>query len=542
VITSPEVSEVRNDLVVLAAIATLLFVPFLGARDLWNPNEPTYGLAVVEMLESGDWLVPTIGGESFPEKPILYFWLALVSSKLLGGPSELALRLPLALSGIVSVALIYLLVLPYAGQLRARIAAILYATTFMVHWGARAVQMDFLVNVAMLAVVLAVSRVVDGRLAPWPGWILAGAAAGLGFAAKGPVTWILPALVLVVYLGWRRRLGALLHPAVAVGGAVALAIAAPWFMLLQAAGHGDVISEVLVRQNFVRYVDAWDHPGPWWYYLYYFWIDMAPWAWFVPLAAGIPVRIGSKRALNGLAWIWIVATLLFFSLSTSKRSAYILPIAPAVAVLAAGVAERLWLQALVRWRRDLALGLMAAASMVGIAVGGWILSVGVRRYPAVEAQGALIGLVLAVGGLVVLAGLLRPARAYRLVPLAFLGYVLALYVAGSAVVLPAIDRYKSPRAFAEQINREVPPDARLASYGLWKYRGGYRFYTGRPIPNLTEVEALRRHWDDAAGQAWLLVENRRLEEARQVIGNIDPVIEAEIGSKTAYLFRNGVRP
>jgi 4-amino-4-deoxy-L-arabinose transferase-like glycosyltransferase len=531
-----ETRQTRIDLVVAVLFAALVFLPALGARDLWNPNEPTYGRAVAEMLESGDWLVPTVGGEAFPEKPILYFWAALVCSKLLGGVSELSLRLPLALAGILSVALLYLLVLPYAGRLRARLAVVLYATTFMVHWGARAVQMDFLVTVAMLAVMLAVMRVLDGLWSPWYGFGIAGLAAGLGFAAKGPVTWVLPGLAVLALLAWRGRLPALWHPAAPIGVAITLAVAAPWFLMLWAAGEGGVIHEVLVRQNFVRYVDAWDHHGAWWYYLYYFWIDMAPWSWFVPLSIGSPVRQGRKRVLIGMAWIWIVVTLLFFSLSASKRSAYILPLAPAVAVLAAGVAERLWLGAMARWRRDVCLGLMGAAAVAGLTAAGWIFFRGVHRYPEVEGVASLLALVLFVGGIAVLAGLLRPTRAHRVVPAIFLGVVLALYVAGSWFVLPAVDRYKSPREFSERVNAIVPAGDALASYGMWKWRGGYRYYTGRSIPNLSRPEDLRAYW--SGGGPWLLVEHRKLDEAREVIGPLEPVAEARIGSKTAYLFAN----
>ena len=83
-------TTVRRDLIGLAFVAALLFVPWLGARDLWNPNEPLYGQAVSEMAARGDWLVPTVNGSVFDEKPILYFWLALAASSVLGGVSETA--------------------------------------------------------------------------------------------------------------------------------------------------------------------------------------------------------------------------------------------------------------------------------------------------------------------------------------------------------------------------------------------------------------------------------------------------------------------
>jgi 4-amino-4-deoxy-L-arabinose transferase-like glycosyltransferase len=184
--------EVRRDLVVLLVAAGLLFALVLGARDLWNPNEPVYGQAVSEMLDGGDWLMPSVNGVPFAEKPILYFWLAGLSAMLFGGAGEFALRLPLALTSALSVGFVYLLIHPYGGRSRARLGAALYATTYLVFWSARSIQMDSLVGWTTLGAVLVVCRVLDHRLKAELGFVLAGIAVGLGLLAKGPVGLICP--------------------------------------------------------------------------------------------------------------------------------------------------------------------------------------------------------------------------------------------------------------------------------------------------------------------------------------------------------------
>lgn len=177
----------QRDLWALALGSATLFLVALGARDLWNPNEPIYGRAVVEMWERGSWLIPTVNSGVFAEKPILYYWLALAVSKLFGGVSELTLRLPSAGAGVTAVLLTYLLVLPYAGRTRARLAGVFLATQYLVWWTSRAVQMDVFVLVCTVGVLLPLSRMLDFDLRPAKAWALAGVAAGLGFAAKGPV-------------------------------------------------------------------------------------------------------------------------------------------------------------------------------------------------------------------------------------------------------------------------------------------------------------------------------------------------------------------
>ena len=83
----------QRDLWIVGALMAVLFLAALGARDLWNPNEPVYGAAVQEMAEEGRWLLPQVNGRLFPEKPILYFWLGRIAAALTGGTHELALRL-----------------------------------------------------------------------------------------------------------------------------------------------------------------------------------------------------------------------------------------------------------------------------------------------------------------------------------------------------------------------------------------------------------------------------------------------------------------
>ena len=72
----------------LALISGLLFFPGLGARDFWAPGQPIYGEVIRVMFNNDNWLVPTLNGQSYVDKPILYFWLALAISKLAGAVGE----------------------------------------------------------------------------------------------------------------------------------------------------------------------------------------------------------------------------------------------------------------------------------------------------------------------------------------------------------------------------------------------------------------------------------------------------------------------
>jgi 4-amino-4-deoxy-L-arabinose transferase-like glycosyltransferase len=528
-----------GDLLLVGAIAALLFLPWLGARDLWNPNEPLYGVAVAEMAARGDWLVPTVNGEPFAEKPILYYWLALAAAAV-GGVNEWTLRLPSAAAGIAAVCLLYALATPYVGRARGRLAGLLLATTFVVCWSARQVQMDLLLGACTLAAVLGATRALDGLWRPVAGWSLAGVAAGLGFLAKGPVGLVCPALAVVGYAAATGRAASLVGRAAWIAPVACAGVAAPWPLLLATRGPTGFLYELLVRQNLLRVVEPWDHEAPWWYYLAYLWIDMAPWSWLLAVAWALPPAAGRERALHRLAWTWLALTVLFFSLSPCKRSPYILPAAPAVALLAAAVVERFTGRGPAGRLRA---GPALVAGLLGLLLAGgaalllaeppWVASAGLGAVRAARTLALVLALAAGLAWAGMLAGLRRP----RLAPGLVLGALATVYLGAAAVALPAADPFKSARPFAEAIRTFVPPDAPLRGFHVWRWRAGYTYYVGRPIPHLDSLEALREHWT-REGPAFVIVERGRLEQARRVLGDVEPVASRAVGSNHAYLFAN----
>ena len=55
-------------------VGAVVFVAFLGARDLWYPDEPDIGQVTKAMFESGDWIVPRRNGEVWIDYPPLLYW------------------------------------------------------------------------------------------------------------------------------------------------------------------------------------------------------------------------------------------------------------------------------------------------------------------------------------------------------------------------------------------------------------------------------------------------------------------------------------
>src|SRR5208337_5022009 len=96
---------------------------------------------------------------------------------------------------------------------------------------------------------------------------------------------------------------------------------------------------MVYRENVVRFFHPFDHRGPIYLYVYVIFGLMAPWSALLPAAL---VETHTLRRADAeparsdrFALVYFWATFIFFTLSGSRRSYYILPILPAAAILVA---------------------------------------------------------------------------------------------------------------------------------------------------------------------------------------------------------------
>lgn len=93
-------------LLALVLLSVTLFFIGLGATRLFDADEPAYAQAAREMLEGGDWVAPHFNGQPRFDKPILFYWLILLSYRAFG-ITEFAVRFWSALAGLGLVALLW---------------------------------------------------------------------------------------------------------------------------------------------------------------------------------------------------------------------------------------------------------------------------------------------------------------------------------------------------------------------------------------------------------------------------------------------------
>ncbi len=303
---------------------------------LFEPDETRYAQIALEMHDTGDWVVPRLNGEPYLDKPPMLYWLMALSYKVLG-VSEQAARLPTALAALLTVLLTYLLGRRLLGDRAASIGAVLLLLSAGFFFAGRFVMMDSLLTLFSTVGLLAgaVALHANHRTLSW--WVLAGVACGLGALTKGPVVGVIcvPPLLMAA---WLTRNGRVFRPRVALALLLpAVAIAAPWFLLISSS-HQEFSSHFFWTHHLVRFFHAFNHSEPWWFYFPVLAISLLPGSLlFGALTVylfGRGKRVNESKTILArsqqlgvvlLAGVWVVV---FFSLSTCKLPAYILPALP----------------------------------------------------------------------------------------------------------------------------------------------------------------------------------------------------------------------
>ena len=307
----------------LWVLVALLWFGTLGIRPLYKADESRYGEISREMVASGDGVTPRLNGFKYFEKQPLQYWVTAALFKALGERDWVA-RLWTALLGLAGIALTL-----YAGNrlfgppMGAYAAAVLAGSPLYVVLGqvnTLDMSVTFFLSAAMFA--LCMQRML------WF-WV----ACALAVLSKGLIGIVLPAGAILLYLLLRRDWSLMRRLRILPGLALFLVIAAPWFIAVSAA-NAEFAHFFFVQEHFQRFTtELHQRVHPWWYFVPVLAAGMAP--WLVPLGHAAVRALRERSDAELLLWCWALVVFIFFSVSSSKLPPYILPIFPALAVLAA---------------------------------------------------------------------------------------------------------------------------------------------------------------------------------------------------------------
>ena len=321
----------KHPLIILIFIWFLFIALPIGNRGLWAPDEPRYIQVAWEMSQSKSYLIPIMNGEIYAEKPPLFFWLTILFAKITS--FENASRWVSAFASLGTLLLTYLLGQISGNRKIGFTAALILMTsslfTLLMSTGNIDTTLTFFTTLSLF---FFIKWDLDGKLKYL---IFAYIACGVGILAKGPVALVLPWLAYIVWeisKFFRQEKPSFLH--LLWGPLIALAVAAAWVIPACIAGGQEYTRVILLKQQMGRAIQAYVHRRPWFEYLLVFPPNALP--WFVVLVGAIPELknlIKEKNRLIILYVIWFCAIFIFFSLVSSKRERYLLPIYPVFSLL-----------------------------------------------------------------------------------------------------------------------------------------------------------------------------------------------------------------
>jgi 4-amino-4-deoxy-L-arabinose transferase-like glycosyltransferase len=459
----------------------------LGCLPLLAPDEGRNAEVGREMKESGAWLVPTYNGLDYLDKPAFYFKTVALSLVAFGN-NETAARLPSALFGGALVLLTFGFARKIHGTRGGLLAAIIVATTPLYAANSRTVIFDIALAFFVCGAIFAgyLAEAADGKTRR--NWYLLGAAsAGCATLVKGPVGFLIPMLVLLVFHRVENMRGAwkrLLSP---LNLLAFFAITLPWFVGLCLV-HRDFFHYGVIEESFHRFTSAkaFHRHEPFYFYFFIIVATFFPWSLLLP-EAGLTTwkQRWAKHPADRLCVVWSVVVVIFFSISQSKLPGYILSVAVSSGILTARLFDTAFTNpsgrpAQMVERVTLVFAVLCVLVSVGMLIGaphaGGLAHP--LRIPVADAEQlghAAVPLGILLAGL----GIFGFAVVYRrLISLCFLCLALFFPLFGGLGMgaLNVIFDAKSGRAVARALP-DLPAGTELACLNC--YPNGVPFYLGR---------------------------------------------------------------
>lgn len=380
--------------VVLAlAIPVLLLFSVGENHSIWENLEPYVAGIIREMAASGDWVVPTLNGHPFLEKPPLYYFMAVWACRLVGSFDPWVMRLPSAMLAVATVFWCAFLAWRIRSVRAGVSAGFMVASSYLFFRSGHGFEVDIAL-IAMVSFCLGsafLAAVGPLRRCRWVACFWA--SLGLVFLAKGlfGIVLVLVPLVLLVCVSRHARLAkAFLKPnwGMLLGAAIILG----WVLPLWLRGGREFMVEVFVRNSFGRFTAnpgmvpctgrLGEHASPFYFYFLNTPGSVLPWTvpWIWALWTSFPRRLGPWNLRRSFIPLVFVAGLLLLSCSVAKRTIYLAPLLPLTLVHTV-----LWLdRSLPRWEGLQGKGLetlcRGSLILVGLMEVGVAVVMGVTRH------------------------------------------------------------------------------------------------------------------------------------------------------------------
>ena len=305
-----------------------LFIMFfqLGSYPLLDPDEPVYAQTPREMLAAGDLLSPRIYGDFWYDKPPMYYWLVAAAAKTFG-MGEFAARFPSALFAVTGALFLFFSISRLFNVRVAFFSSLVLATSLEYFYLGKAAVTDMTLNLCLMISLLSF---LEKR------YLLFYLFSALAVVTKGPIGLFFPAVIAFLYLLLMNRWRELPKMSILPGVLLFAVVAAPWYLLMTYY-HGSAFVETFLGfHNVTRFTSPEHASGAvWYYFIPVLLVGFFPWTPILFQSLWTALTSNSReRPLLLFFIVWAAVVFLFFSISATKLVSYILPMFPAIAVVA----------------------------------------------------------------------------------------------------------------------------------------------------------------------------------------------------------------
>ncbi len=237
-------------------IGSLFFIPFLGGVHLFDWDEVNFAEVAREMIATGNYLQVQINYQPFFEKPPLFFWFQVLSMKLFG-VNEFAARFPNAVTGIITLIVLFRIGTLLYNRKFGFIWALAYFGSILPHFYFRSGIIDPVFNLFIfLGIYYFIKYKWKTENQDFPALqsssfrylLFGGLLIGLAILTKGPVAYLIVLLTVLVYwVSVRFRLFVSI-PNYILYSLYAAGVMLVWFGIEYLANGPEFILEFIVYQ------------------------------------------------------------------------------------------------------------------------------------------------------------------------------------------------------------------------------------------------------------------------------------------------------
>jgi 4-amino-4-deoxy-L-arabinose transferase-like glycosyltransferase len=326
---------------------------WIGSGDFYTKGEPREASVAVSMIEKNQWILPKVYADEIAYKPPLTHWLTAIFSLPEGKVTPFSSRLPSALAflGLIVCSFMF-----FGRNLRlqeAFLTVLILLTTFETHRAAMTARVDMLLTFLIVLSLMLLFRWEERKKLTGFPWLIP-VIMGLAVLTKGPVGIVLPLLVFGVYLLFLRYNVWKIACKLILLALPALIIPLIWYFFAFQKG-GKEFLDIVLAENFGRFLNIGDlnilydlgHKKDWWYNLTSLSAGFIPWT----LLLIISLFVLPYKRFPGIKSLWTrfiqmekiklfsalaaIVIILFYTIPASKRSVYLMPAYPFIAVFIA---------------------------------------------------------------------------------------------------------------------------------------------------------------------------------------------------------------